>query len=770
MARDWQELEPRPEDGMEPSGLNGLDEQEELQDRLSAFIGKLASEAKRRVDKRLHVEERWIEDLRQYHGIYTPDMQQRLKEMEASAVFINLTATKTDAMEARLIDLLFPTDDRNWGIQPTPVPELTEGAEAALSRAEEARAVADQQMAAMTEAVEAGNEPAALDAEAKMRAAEAEENDAQAAADRLHEVLNEAKRRSTLMQEEIEDQLQTCNMPAEARDAIADACKIGCGVLKGPVLGERHSQRWREQIDERGTKAFSLVTEADGTPSVYRVDPWSFFPDPDARRPEDCEGFFERHLMNKGQLRKLARRADIDSDAVRALLKAGPDGGETPAFMAELHSMTGQGDGEIRDRYHVWEYTGPIEAEDMKLLADAFEDEEMLADLEDADPLDELHAKVWFCQGKVLSFAIHPLDSGEPLYSVFTIRRDEAGLFGFGIPYIMRHPQSVMNGAYRMMMDNSGLGTGPQIVVNTDAITPEDGSWKIKPRKVWKRNNTDSQPGVPAFETYNIETHQQELANIIGLAGQTIDEVTAMPAIAQGEQGTGVTKTAQGMALLMNSANVSFRRIVKSYDDDVTVPLLRRFFHWNMQFSAKDEIKGDFEVVARGSSVLLVREMQAQNLLMIAQMFGDHPIYGPMLKHGDLLRQIFKAHMIPADEIVKSDREFKEWQAEQSEQQDPAAMAAQAQAEAQMAEIELRREEMEQKGELSNMEWDYRFRIEQMRYDAAMNKAAEALNMKREELDAKIAQAEQQNASAERRLAVEAGMRERTGISSGGAI
>ncbi len=753
-------------------------EQQKMLESLEAFAAKMEEEAKRRVDRRLHVEERWLDDLRQYNGQYDEKLLERLKKDRSSKVFVNLTRPKTNSMIARLVDLLFPTDDRNWSVSPTPVPELTEQAEAALEKVYEADKKAMTAQAEMEQADAQGDQEGRMQAAQAADTAEEEKNAAQQAADQLQEVMQEAKRRARLMQEEIDDQFKTCLYQSEARDAIEDACKIGMGVIKGPVLGERMKTRFQKV----GGEVYELTREPNDMPAAHRVDPWSFFPDPDARRVEDSEGFFERHLMTKTQLRKLAQRPDIDDDTVRTLLTDGPDRGGSPSYLIELVNLTGQQTDAAKEYFHVWEYTGPVDHDDMMLLSQAFEDDSTAAEVEDADPLVEFHAKIWFAQGKVLSFALHPLDSNEPIYSVFNLERDEGSLFGYGIPWLMRNEQSIVNASHRAMMDNAGLTVGPQIVYDPDQVEPDNGISTLEPRKMWKRKSGgQANPSVPAFETYNIPTQQDQLAAIIEMARQSIDEVTSMPQIAQGEQGTGVTKTAQGMAMLMNSANVVFRRVVKNFDDDMTTPLIRRFYHWNMQFSDKDEIKGDYDVVARGSSVLLVREMQAQNLVMIAQMFGDHPVYGPMLKHGDLLREVFRAHMVPTDEIVKTDREFEKFQSEQAKEKTPEQQQAEREAKNKSRELDLKEREMDKDIEISNMEWDARRYIADRQFDAKMHELAERLNMNREQLETKWAESESKaNDKAEaaritaeqrdRSLAVETAMKQRTGDSSGGAI
>src|ERR1051325_6855908 len=90
----------------------------QTRERLRAIVGRLAKEADERVQKRDLIEKRWLADLAQYHGKYDDKIVKDLTEAKKSKLFINQTRPKTNAMEARLSDMLFPTDDRNYGIQP----------------------------------------------------------------------------------------------------------------------------------------------------------------------------------------------------------------------------------------------------------------------------------------------------------------------------------------------------------------------------------------------------------------------------------------------------------------------------------------------------------------------------------------------------------------------------------------------------------------------------------------------------------------------------
>lgn len=712
-----------------------------FRDRLAGIIGRLEKEAEDRVSKRDLVEKRWLEDLSQYHGKYDDRVLADLKEAEKSTLFINQTRPKTNAMEARLSDMLFPTDDRNWGIQPTPVPELTVEAEQVALEAAQVRQQAAQ----------------APENQALQQQAQLAEDSAQAIQSRL----DEARKRARSMEEEIADHLKECRYAVQSRDVIHDACVLGTGIMKGPVIGGRSRRSWQAQpvLDEMGNpvgEMHVMADVADVRPVFWRVDPWNFFPDMDARTMEDCDGVYERHLMNAKDLRNLARQPGFDPDAVRRLLRDTPRS-TTPTYISDLRSITGTYHDTTADRYHVWEYHGPLAAEDMADLARLMDQQDMLEDLDDPaeiDPLQEINVTVWFCQGEILKFGIHHLDSGDPIYSVFCLEKDHASIFGFGVPYLMRDAQKSLNAGWRIMLDNAGLSSGPQIEVDQDVVEPADGRWGLAPRKIWLRR-PGANPNAPGIRTYNIDSYQGELANIIELSRRNIDDETSVPLIAQGEQGSHITQTAHGMSILMNSVNVVFRRIVKNWDDDMTTPNIRRMYDFLMQFSPKNHIKGDFEVDARGTSVLLVREMQTQNLMAFLMQFGAHPMLAPFLRDGGLpaLRRLTQAMMIPANELIKTDEELAE----------EAAAAA-----ANPPEPDPRIMEIEAKMNLAEMEMTGRMQIAEFERETRMMMLAAQMNMKLDEVRARLEDGRQSRESKERQFAAEAAMTERHGPTGGG--
>jgi hypothetical protein len=112
----------------------------EQQDKLQLFGRTLATTRDEWIRARAATgwDKQVSEDLDQYHGVdaatrmassMMDSVQQgfpvttRMAQPTRSTLFVGVTRQKTNAAEARLADILLPTDDRNWGIQPSPDPE-----------------------------------------------------------------------------------------------------------------------------------------------------------------------------------------------------------------------------------------------------------------------------------------------------------------------------------------------------------------------------------------------------------------------------------------------------------------------------------------------------------------------------------------------------------------------------------------------------------------------------------------------------------------------
>jgi len=608
----------------EIDGQDLIIKNEELQ---AQFGAELLTQVSRQISQKQEIEKRWLDDVRHFNGLPDSETQTKISAQQnknASTVFVNLTRSKTNNGESKLGDLVLPTDDRNWGIQPTPVPELSQE----MKNSEKAQSRTGEELVD-----EETGEPITKGDIAKSE----------------WERLNE---RSDAMQREMDDQLVECSYNAGCRDVIHDACLLGMGVMKGPMVIDQQRKGWIEVADESGNLEWQMNNVVDKRPFFERVDPWNLFPDMSATCADDVEFWFERHMMTPKAVRKLTRRPGFNEDAIKRVLQSRPGKHRSDmSYLNELREINGVTQPGWDNRYEVWEYHGPIKKEYLTACG---------CDVDDENPLEEYEGVVWFQEHYVLKVAISMFDTDEAPYSIYNWERDEATVFGYGIPFRMKNSQRVMNASWRMILDNAGLSTGPQIVINRKKVEPANGQWELTPRKLWYLTKETATVG-DAFGTFEIASHQNELSAIFQLAHQLADEETSLPSMPQGGDLTeqpAVMKTLGGTALWMSANNIMMRRAVKNFDDDLTVPCIRRLYHWNMQFNPKNHIKGDYEVDARGSSVLLVKEIHARSLEGMMAIAGSE-LYAPYVKHEALLRRYVQANQIPEDEVVKTADEIK---------------------------------------------------------------------------------------------------------------
>ena len=182
--------------------------------------------------------------------------------------------------------------------------------------------------------------------------------------------------------------------------------------------------------------------------------------------------------MTRKQVVKLARNENYLIDQIRKVLKSDAKSSQASySWQNEIRAINGVDSVTDHDRYEMWEYNGPISKDEMRS-----------AGIEpDEDDLVEYIGTVHFIGCHVIRVSIHPMDTEDLIYRVFNWEKDTSSIFGYGVPYLMRDQQAVMNSAWRMTLDNAGISTGPQIVVDYDCIEPLDGDWTIKPRKIWKK-------------------------------------------------------------------------------------------------------------------------------------------------------------------------------------------------------------------------------------------------------------------------------------------
>ena len=664
-------------------------------DRLYLLFTKMRDQWVQSRATNTDVERRWRRNAQLYFGEHTNSTGEfentlrngpparKAQDGARSRVVINIVRPKVDQAVARMCEILFPVDDRNWGIRPTPMPEL----------------------ANMT-----GNNAQTVDPQTGQPTGFTAAQEAEA-------ITEAAKQAAGSMERSIDDSLTECKYNGESRKGIEDAVRLGTMVLYGPFPARQTSKAWLPQGD--GTQVLQINESI--VPASERLDPWDCFFDPSCGNDhQNGRGFFVRRMITRKQLRKLVGLPGYDTEVIREVLRMPPQ----KLRVAEgrvIRDMVNE------DAYEMWTYHGEIEPEEMQMLSSRTGDP-----LEDVDfgVLVIVNDKVVGAMDSWVADRTLPVD-------VYCWRKADDSPFGYGLPDELEHQQRVVNSAWRQVMDNGRTSLGGQIVIKKGMIIPQNGSYEITPNKVWlaKDELDDVRAAMTVFE---FNSHLEELLSIAQAAMQFADTESSMPQIMGGEQGSA-PETVGGMVMLYNNANAVLRQRVKLYDDSITRPHIARYYDWKMANDPDPAIKGDYEIDARGSTALIERDIQNQALLNLAAI-TNNPRYIPHLREREELKAILKAFKVNPEELMKPEDQVKQEmqaQAEQGQPTDPKVQAAQIIAQSKAEEMQVKRETLAYNVERERAESEQVMMQAQLERDITIAKLEQDGIQSRDEMAAK---------------------------------
>lgn len=596
-----------------------------LLDSLGARLHALFTRTKA---DRIMVEQRWLDDLRQYKGAYNPDEEARMPKGK-SRVHTRMTRVKVKTATARLMDLVFPAgSEDNWSLDPTPVPDITP--DLVLSQAL---------------ITQLGRMPTPDEVRIATKA--------------------QADRAAHFMQEEIKDQLIEAKYRRMMKLVIQSGNLFGTGILKGPLVNRSYKKTWAPNPDG----SWALLNTPKLLPFIDFTPVWEMYPDTLAATFSEARFNFQRSIMPKHMVLELAGREDFSSKVIKEYLKQNPEGDTTMLFWEiELRRLGWNLTGNTAKgkRYEVVEYWGAIDAQELIDLG---------MDLPD-DTLEEYWANVWLLGTRIIKIEIQPIEGMQLPYYAYYWDKDETSIFGEGLPSVIRDADKSLNAATRAMLDNAAICAGPQTEVNVDLLHPDEDPRDIHPFKVWVRSGVGVEAQYPAVRSVSMDSHTNEYMALAQFFEQNIHEVT-IPSYMHGEATSkgSVGRTASGLSMLMSAAQVTFKDQLFSLDDDVQRPFIEGMYHWNMQFNPKPEIKGDFNVAVKGTSSLVAREIRAQNLDQFANSTMN-PFDAPFIDRHALNKQ--RAIILElGDDIIRDKDQALLLMAQQSLANGPAAQPGQ---------------------------------------------------------------------------------------------
>lgn len=588
---------------------------------------------------RVILELKWTRNLRQYLGIYDPDIQKDIDASKRSSAYPRITRVKCISVLSRIMNLMFPGNERNWAVKASPAADMTpQDVMEAVQADQKRQQAAGVQLPLTDEAV-------------------------QLAVQRL------ADDRAKALAIVIDDQLQeiggdqTLDYIALNRKVAASSILFGVGLLVGPYVRTERRTKWG--IDpQTGQPA---PQEAPSYKPMYEFMPvWDYYPDLSAKTFATMDGWFSRAVMSKSQLRALANREDFLSDMIKQVITRTPTGNYKPrSFETDLRTMgvkVNVNDQKAETgKYEIIIWHGPISA--TQLVAAG-------ADVPPDKMADDIEAEVWTVDGVVIKADMNPWRRiGEDVKTIhaFQFDEDDTSPIGNGLPNVVRDSQMSIAATTRMLLDNASITCGPNLEVNTTLLRADQDYSSVSAYKIWYRDDNGGDAMAPAVRNIQIDSHIPELLQAIDLFMRFADMETFVGPATGGDMSKGPSepmRTAAGASMLRGDAALPFKDIVRNFDS-FTQSVIYSLVQFNKKFNGDRVKQGDYNVIARGATSLIAKEirgMQIDNLATTMTPSEQMHVDERKLVEARFAVRDLDDMLLPMDEVTRR-------QAQQSQQQ-----------------------------------------------------------------------------------------------------
>ena len=596
------------------------------------LVSLIQGRQKEAEDGRQVHETRWLKAYKNFRGIY--DSTTQYTSTEKSKVFIKITKTKVLAAYGQIVDILFANKKFPITVEATPVPE-------GIAEFAHLKTPLDEAMPqdpfgysgdgrnlppGATEATEQLDYLGGLSS--KYKGAPIVEGAARIGEPQI----SPAQQAALKMEKIIHDQLTGTNATTTVRNSIFESVLLGTGIIKGPFTHSKTIHKWIKTEEQR-----EYSPTYKDVPKIETVSCWDLYPDPMATNMEDCDYVIQRHKMNRTQVHNLIDMPMFDLEAINEVLAGG--GNYADKYFESIIRDDTHSDKSTSERFEVLEYWGCVDSSFM---------DEIGMEAPDGD-LGQVQVNIWVCGSQILRAVMNPFTPMRIPYQIFPYEISPYQIWGIGIPENMEDAQLLMNGHVRMAIDNLSLAGNMVFDVDETSLVPGQ-NYDIFPGKIFRR-----QSGVTGTAINGIKFPNTAGENIqmYDKARQLADEETGIPSIMHGQTGvTGTGRTAAGLSMLLGSAGLSIKTVIKNLDDHLLKPIGEAFFQWNMQFNEdQPESEGDLEIKPKGAASVMQKEVRSQRLTALLQTVAN-PMLAPFIKIPNLIKELAISQDIDPDSLV----------------------------------------------------------------------------------------------------------------------
>lgn len=561
-------------------------------------------------DDRRAIEERWLRNLRQVRGIYDPEVL-RMIPADKSKAYPKMTAWMVRGTIARLMQLLFPMTEKNFGVKESPLPDLSTA---------QLQEVLDGLVALGGEMNDTAIEKA---------------------------ILAYAKGKAERMEVKVSDDLQEMEFITLARKVVRSAVIYNVGILEGPLHRKVKGRAWQQDVNTGQWKA----VEVDKFKPLFEFTPvWSYYPDMTAMGLDKQDGTFIRRIMTRAEVEALGQRPDFLADRVNDYLAKNTSGNYQALWWesvikGEAKSAQVSVQGKESRKFEVLAYYGGVTGADLRGAG---------VTVADADLGKTVNGVVWMIDGIVIKAKLAPLGQNINSHHVFVFEDDDLSILGNGQCDVLRDTQLSLCEVVRALLDNASV-IGPACEINTDMVTPGQDLAIRKHMTIFRESQGGQSDAIQAVRNVNIESHIGDLLPLAQLFLGFGDKESGLPPASLGDTsggGSEALRTSKNASMFLGAAALPVRDTVRNFDT-FTISMISALVAWNTRYDPNPTRDGDHDVIARGSTSLIAKEVLAQALENFRA--GITPDELPHVKIRGLLAARAKVNDIPVDEILEDE-------------------------------------------------------------------------------------------------------------------
>lgn len=423
------------------------------------------------------------------------------------------------------------------------------------------------------------------------------------------QIAERARDAANNIQDEVKERLYMGGWSQEFKEFLVNMVIYPIAIIKAPFLAPRRVRGWDPNTN-------SLYFEDEQVWCVENINPFRFYPAPQARDARSCEYVIEVRRLTAVDFARLGLVQGYDVKAITGCQEDNPDGHTIPFWTGmdldpdrDLLQFMGKATMQGTGAYDVACFHGRIPGR----MLNAFGDFGLLE-------YEWYEAEVEVCGDYVIRAALNVQPSGlRPFYTA-SFEMIPGSIYGESVPTRLFDTQRCMEATVRELLRNMAFSSGPIGEVDISRLAPDESGDFIEPRCIKQVQPGMSGDNAPAFRFHDIESNVEQLQNVLEYFKQQAYELIGFSQLSLGGTPEGsIGRTSGGMSMVMNQSSKPLKDIIGNIGQYIITPVVQSFLDILLMVNPDPTIQGDIRVHPKGIDGLVDDQQLSQDILMAMQ-------------------------------------------------------------------------------------------------------------------------------------------------------